>query len=125
MEDDRIQFFSLKGSKLLAINCNSALRLVVITTSQGQFTVDHEQECCESVQLYRTDICAASINEEIIEASEEFLNEHPPFYKPSEYEESFTWSVYKIHTKSGISTLYFLGESNGYYCESTSVSKIA
>lgn len=124
MEDDKIQFFTLKGNKLLAINCNSALRLAVIATSHGHFAIDHAQECCESVTLYRADICAASINEEIIEASEEFLNEHPPFYKPSGCEESFTWSVYKIHTESGISTLYFLGESNGYYGETTSVRKI-
>lgn len=116
-----IHFFSLKGSKLLAIESRSDE--CVVSTSVGVYGISHAQECCESVSIVRTELCEASIGEEILEASEEFTDNDPKWFTDS-HGESYTWSIYTIRTTSGTSTIYFLGESNGYYGETTEVEKL-
>jgi len=116
-----IHFFSLKGSKLLAIESRSDE--CVVSTSGGVYGITHLQECCECVRLERSELCEASIGEEILEASEEFIENDPKWFTGS-HDESYTWSIYTIRTASGVSTIYFLGESNGYYSETTEVEKL-
>lgn len=75
----------------------------------------HDQDCCESVTI--EDICG-SIENLIgfpIIMAEEINEEREPLDK---YNESYTWTFYKLATVKGYVTLRWYGTSNGYYSES-------
>ena len=86
----------------------------------------HDQDCCESVTL--EDVCGDLqdlIGSPILEAEEVVsANVNPEGVKVPEYQESFTWTFYKIATAKGRVTLRWYGDSNGYYSESVYFAKL-
>ncbi len=60
----------------------------------------------------------------LVEEVENDQDVNPPSVKIPGYQESFTWTFYKLVTVKGAVTLSWYGESNGYYNESVSFQKV-
>lgn len=92
---------------------------MLFTCADGTvFRMFHEQDCCEGV--YVEDVCgdlSDLIGSPIVFAEESTSQENPPGITKG-YQESFTWTFYKIDTAKGGVTIRWYGESNGYYSES-------
>lgn len=123
-----MEFKDLKGKTLTSISVSDdKYSIVFITSDDERFMLYHEQDCCENVEI--EDICGDLgdlINSPIVVA-EEVVNEpniNPVGVPVQEYQESFTWTFYKLDTVRGGVTIRWYGESNGYYSESVEFSKI-
>lgn len=100
---------------------------VVFTTETGEvYKLYHSQDCCESVTV--EDVCGDIndlIGSPLVEAEESTSNKNPEGVKAKEYQDSFTWTFYKLRTAKGGVTLRWYGESNGYYSESVDFARVA
>jgi hypothetical protein len=88
-----------------------------ITTGE-RYRLFHYQDCCESVTV--EDICgdlSDLIGSPIIQAEESVSDENPPGFIKDGYQDSFTWTFYRIATAKGQVVIRWYGESNGYYSE--------
>jgi hypothetical protein len=98
---------------------------IIFTCADGEkFRMYHWQDCCESVSV--DDICgdlSDLIGSPILVADEVTSNENPDGIT-KEYQDSFTWTFYKIDTAKGGVTIRWYGESNGYYSESVTFRKV-
>lgn len=81
----------------------------------------HSRDCCETVEI--NDI-EGDVNDligrEIVLAEEVDSSDFPA--PASEYIESYTWTFYRLATTKGFVVIRWLGESNGYYSESVTVT---
>ena len=118
MTDD---FFTLKGQivrKIQALNGDS----LSILTDKYEYNLYHAQDCCEYVRIVKIigDIDNI-LNEEIIFAEEDGGANDPDWATDYDYDYSHTWTKFVLATKNANVEFWFLGESNGYYCESISI----
>ena len=89
------------------------------------WTMNHEQDCCELLQI---ESIVGDLNdligEPILKAEEVTSeNEDPPGISMSanrHQDDSFTWTFYKLATRKGYVDIRWYGASNGYYSESVS-----
>lgn len=91
---------------------------LTITTDRGTLVMVHYQDCCESVQV--EDI-VGDVNDlvgGVVVSFEEVDNDLPA---KDRYDDSHTWTFYKIRTTKGDVTIRWYGTSNGYYSESVDV----
>lgn len=117
-------FDELKGKVLKEIKGlevgNETVRFI---TEEGEvYRMYHYQECCESVSI--EDVCGDVediIGSEILMAEE--IN-NLDLEKLDEWDESCTWTFYKLATINGYVTIRWYGTSNGYYSESVDFEKI-
>jgi len=80
----------------------------------------HEQACCENV--YLEDVAGDFddlLGSPILLAEKVTSKDNPPGTDPG-YQESFTWTFYKLATNKGAVTLRWYGASNGCYSEEVS-----
>lgn len=113
----------LLGKTLVKIEVNRDVDEIYFECDDGNlYKMYHSQECCESV--YIEDICGEVSNllfspllmaEEVSNSSEEPL---------TAWDESFTWTFYKLATINGYVTIRWYGTSNGYYSESVDFEQI-
>lgn len=116
-----MEFEELKGETLSEIAVAHDKETILFTTRSGrEFKMFHEQDCCEGV--YVEDICGDLldlIGNPLLHASKETSGENPEnaSKEATEYQDSFTWTFYKLSTIEGSVTIRWYGESNGYYSE--------
>ena len=98
---------------------------IIFISSEGEkYRMFHGQDCCENV--YVEDIIG-DINDLLgapILLAEEITSNENPEGIAKEYQDSFTWTFYKLATIKGYVTIRWYGESNGYYSEDVSIEKI-
>ena len=122
----KTKFETLKGAVLTEISgLSEGSDEVTFTTYEGkQYFMYHSQDCCENVQI--EDIIGDVddlLNSPILEAEEVTSTENPEGVT-KEYQDSFTWTFYKLGTIKGHVTIRWYGESNGYYSESVNFREL-
>lgn len=110
----------LLGKTLVSVTgAEHGSETITFETSDGEvYMMRHDQDCCEEVEI--EDICGEVndiLNSPITMASEESNKENPVDVPAKKYQESFTWTFYKIGTAKGSITIRWYGSSNGYYSE--------
>lgn len=121
---DRREYFDFKdlvGKTFISIE-NQGDELIFTESDGTIYNMRHDKDCCESVEL--EDICGDFnnlLNTPIIMAEESSNSDMPA---KDEWDESYTWTFYKLATINGYVTLRWYGTSNGYYSESVDFYKI-
>lgn len=116
--DDRRDFGILFGMTLAEVRNINDEELVLVTADGRAFKLYHEQDCCERVHI--EDIAGNLddlIGSPITMAEESTSDENPEGAAVPEYQDSFTWTFYKLATIKGYVDIRWYGESNGYYSE--------
>ena len=126
MERKEVLFSILKGKTIIKIEgLETDSDNVFFETLDGcRYHMYHSQDCCESVLI--DDICGDIndiLNSPILLAEEVTSNENPEGIEKG-YQESFTWTFYKLSTFKGDITIRWYGESNGWYSESVDFYQI-
>lgn len=124
----RVPFSDLRGETFTDIYGlkQGSTQVVFVKSNESEgYALFHEQDCCESVWL--EDICGDPkdlIGTPILSAEE--VSSNGSFNKKleEEWDESHTWTFYKISTIKGSVTLRFFGASNGYYSEEVTTGQL-
>ena len=112
------KFEDLVGKTLLNVENIGNEELIFTLDTGEKYKLYHGQDCCESVSI--EDI-TGELSELIgtpILLAEEVTSDKNPIGVTKEFQESFTWTFYKLATMRGYVTIRWYGESNGYYSES-------
>ena len=119
------EFKDLLGKTVTEITGGVGDEEMIFKCDDGtKYSLNHHQDCCESVRV--EDITGGIenlIGSPILKAEEVTSNENPVGVKP-EYQDSFTWTFYKLATIKGHVDIRWYGESNGYYSESVDFKEI-
>lgn len=103
-------------------------------TQHGRDSIDFETDGGERWEMYYDpDCCAICEIEDVvgdlsdlvgapIVMAEESTNSDNP---KGDYDESFTWTFYKLATVKGYVTIRWYGSSNGYYSETASFRRVS
>lgn len=115
-----VEFSNILGKTLVSVEGRKGDDSITFTANNGdKYVLYHGQDCCENV--YVEDICGGwsdLIGSPILQAECNTSNENPPDVKLKNYQDSFTWTFYRIATMKGQVVIRWYGESNGYYSES-------
>jgi hypothetical protein len=118
-------FSELVGKTLVEIIGKERDDQIIFKTDNGDaYRLYHSQDCCESVSV--EDIIGdiqCLIGSPILMAEEATSDKNPEGIE-KEYQDSFTWTFYKLATIKGYVTIRWYGESNGYYSESVDFEKL-
>lgn len=122
-----LQFSELIGKTLANVENVNNEEIIFTTVGREKYKLYHSQDCCESVTV--EEICGDLqdlIGSEILQA-EEVTHEqdtNPDGVKIPEYQDSLTWTFYKLATMKGYVTIRWYWESNGYYSESVDFAQV-
>ncbi len=119
-----LPFNTLVGKTCISVE-NQGDKEVIFTISDSEkYVLYHSQDCCESVTV--EDICGDLqdlVGVPILQAEESSSSDNPPGVT-MKYQDSFTWTFYRITTIKGQVVIRWYGESNGYYSESVDFAKM-
>ncbi len=111
---------TLPGLTLTEVNDD----LSAFSAGGRSFTLDHNQDCCESVGVHDVKGNVSDLlNTPLLSVKEDILDGWPEDVVEPSYTESYTWTVFTFTTAKGSVTVRWLGTSNGYYSESVSFAE--
>ncbi len=113
-------FRDLVGQTLTDVKNVDNVELVFTLSSGEKYSLNHHQDCCESVMI--EDIVGSL--EDLVGSPILMADEASNSAEDSEGWESSTWTFYKLATIKGYVTIRWLGTSNGYYSEGVSWDSI-
>ena len=120
-----MEFSVLLGKTLISIENIENQELVFKTLDGLEFKLYHEQDCCESVAIEEIHGSLDDLlNEELLVAEEVDNENYCEKQEDKCYDDSVTWTFYKLKTMHGDVTIRWCGESNGYYSESVSFCQV-
>lgn len=94
------------------------------TTDGYRYTLYHENDCCESVEVNDVEGDIEDLIDRPIVLAEESTRDKDEDIKNGmenlDSDESYTWTFYRIATAKGFVVIRWFGQSNGYYSESVS-----
>lgn len=114
-----MKFDVLTGKTILSADGlhDGSERVVFKCEDGSSFCMYHDQDCCETVEIYDLDGDAADILGSPVLLAEEVSDDN--FNPPNAvWDDSYTWTFYKLRTAKGSLTIRWLGQSNGFYSES-------
>ena len=96
---------------------------IVFTADDGkEWRMWHDTDCCESVEVEDISGNLADLIGSPILMAEEVTSKEGTAKEA--YDDSFTWTFYKLATVKGSVTIRWYGTSNGYYSEKVSFGEI-
>lgn len=113
-------FENLKNQTLVACEGKFGDGELFFTLTTGEkYKLYHEQDCCETVTIEDIEGDLSDLVGVPILMAEVATNieENPPGVPVPEYQDSYTWTFYRLATIKGYVTIRWYGESNGYYSE--------
>ena len=110
---------NLIGKTLAGITQNDS-DIIFTTIDNEEYRMDHDQCCCESVYV---DDIVGDISDLVGSPILEAYEQDGDLDAKSDYDESYTWTFYRIRTIKGTVTIKWYGTSNGYYSTSVRFSK--
>lgn len=124
-KEKEVPFEILKGKTIINIDGlqEDSEKITFYTSDGGVYIQYHIRDCCEEVSLVEINGDIASLlNSEVLVAEEQISDETPPLNP--EYDDSYTWSFYKLATVKGWVDFRWYGTSNGYYSETVDLFKV-
>lgn len=119
---------ALLGKKIVDIKgLNAGSGLAEFVCADGsKFEMYHDQDCCESVSINDVEGDVADlVGHEIVLAEEVDSSDFPAPSSNDAYDYSYTWTFYRLASAKGFVVIRWLGESNGYYSESVTITQRA
>ena len=119
------QITELLGKTLIAVEMEGNDILIFICNDGKKYIMHHPQDCCEHVSIEDINgdlqdligspitLAEESCSNEL-SAAQVLEKENSEYF----YDESFTWTFYKLATTKGYVDIRWYGTSNGYYSES-------
>jgi hypothetical protein len=110
----------LVGKVLVSVENRNSEELIFTLDTGEAYKLYHLQDCCEGVNI---EDVIGDLNDLVgspILMAEEVTHsgENPEGVPVKDYQDSYTWTFYKLATIKGYVTIRWYGESNGYYSES-------
>ena len=118
-----MNFSDLQGKTLVSIKGGEGDEVIYFTTTEGEeYRLIYHQHCCASCCIEDIVGDLADLIGNPILVAEEVNDDGDGSL--SEYDESYTWTYYKLNTIKGGVTIRWYGSSNGYYSEKATFEKL-
>jgi hypothetical protein len=112
-----VQISELLGKTLTKIERDGDEELIFYTADGAKYHMYHEQDCCEHVSIEDIIGDLTDLIDSPITMAEEITQDGTE-EDDDVWDESATWTFYKLATNKGYVTIRWYGTSNGYYSES-------
>jgi len=125
---NKIDLEEFKGKTFTNIEYHDDEKITFQEENENVYRMYHRQDCCERVRVEQIRGNLSEIeNEEIIEVEKGTWSNEDPFGAPFDNSDawaSYTWTAFRFKTNRTETTIWWLGESNGYYYEGVDIAQV-